>query len=75
MKNGFIEWPNKASHLNEFKRPKLVFGCSFLEQITFLEEERGERGEENYGLQEIKLWCDPFPLFASKRPSNMEGKI
>ena len=71
MKNGFIEWPNKALYrisdlrpkrekmrndnkcvgqtrpYNEFKRPKLVFGCSFLEQITFFEEERGEWGEEN----------------------------
>ena len=39
--------PNKALHLNDFKTQKLVFGCSFFEQITYFEEEGGERGEEN----------------------------
>ena len=29
-----------ALHLNEFKRAKVVFGCS-LEHITFLREEKG----------------------------------
>ena len=29
-----------ALHLNEFKRAKVVFGCS-LEHITFLREKRG----------------------------------
>ena len=35
-----------ALHLNEFKRPKLVFGSSF-GAIPFLEKEEGEKGEES----------------------------
>ena len=60
-----------ALHLNEFKRAKVVFGCS-LEHITFLREKKGRE----LGLWEkIKLWCDSFPLLAPKISNNLEEKI
>ena len=58
--------PNKALHLNGLKakqglmvlrdiKTKTVVLGSFEEQITFLKKGRGEKGEESWGLQEVKL--------------------
>ena len=33
-----------------------------LEQIPFLEKERGEKGEESEGKKRIKLWEGLFPI-------------
>ena len=63
--------PNKALHLNEFKRLKVAFGCS-LEHITFWERKKGENGERARAWEKIKLWCDSFPLFSSKRSRNLQ---
>ena len=63
--------PNKALHINAFKRPKVVFGCSF-EHITFWERNEGEKGERARAWEKIKIWCDSFPLFASKRSCNLQ---
>ena len=39
-----------ALHLNEFKRPKVVFGSSFLSNHVF-ERMRGEKGEKRLRLR------------------------
>ena len=38
----------------------------------FWERKEGENGERARAWEKIKLWCDFFPLFASKRSSNLQ---
>ena len=69
-----------ALHLNEFKRAKVVFGCS-LEHITFLREKRGRelglRRRSSFGvtvshfllLRDLTAWNRRFEK-AKVRKSN-----
>ena len=53
-----------ALYLIEFKRPKVVFGSSFLSNPLFLEKERRKGGEEARAWEISSSRWDFFPLLA-----------
>ena len=54
-----------------YKDQKLVLDAHFFSNHVF-GEKREENGERARAWENIKLWCDSFPLFASKRSSNLQ---
>ena len=65
-----------ALHLNEYKRPKVVFGCP-LEHITFFFSRRREekKGEGARVCKRLSFGWLCSPVLAPKRSNNLEENI